>query len=342
MDKTDRIDRINYGLSLLKMLMAFEVLLSHFADWKQYDPRLVWPFRELNSLAVPVFLIISFYLTAPSFEKRNREKTIDRFRRLLIPQIFWAVVYYVIYACIDLILHKGLHSGISDLFLQLLTGHSRYLNPSMWYQFDLIIVTFLFSLAFHYLDDRKIASTFIILLILSYFLQFSGINHSLFHEMEFEFKYPFGRIVESIPYAIIGYFLRYFDLFNKLRKYRYLIMILSVVLFLGGFIIPWPMLDDFGYGGLAKPYLSLCIIAFAFLVPFEYAGPSIKKAILKISDYTLGIYCIHRLINTLLQIFSPFITLRSIERCVLIYILSYLVCFLLDQIRHPFIQRSIK
>ena len=335
-------DRINYGLSLLKMLMAFEVLLSHFASWKEYDPRLVWPFRQLNSLAVPCFLIISFYLTAHSFRKRDNEKTIDRFKRLLIPQIFWAFIYYIIYAVIDLVLHKGLHSGISDLFLQLITGHSRYLNPSMWYQFDLIIVTLLFSILFHYLDDRKIDIVFIFLLAISYFLQFSGINHSIFHEMEFEFKYPLGRIVETIPYAIIGYYLRCFDIFNKLKKYRYFIMIAAVVLFLGGFYVPWPEIDDFGYGGLAKPYLSLCIIAFAFLAPFEYLNQKTKNMILKISDYTLGIYCIHRLINTLLQVFLPFIALRSIERCVLIYILSYFICFLLDQIKNPFIQRSIK
>ena len=330
--KTINYDKINYGISLLKMLLAFEVLLGHFANWKQYDPRLVWPFRELVSLAVPCFVIISFYLTANSFKRRDDGKFALRLKKLLIPQIAWAFIYYIIYVLIDLFLHKDLHSGPMDLFWQLLTGHSRYLNASMWYQFDVIIITILFYYIFKRLDDRKAYITLLGLMVFCYVLQFTEINRALFGNLEFELKYPLGRIAETIPFAVIGFTIKHFDVYEKIKKYRYIIMPACVVLFLMGFQIPWTELDDFGFAGFAKPYLALCIVTFAYLVPFEYLSLKLKKIILKISDYSLGIYCIHRLVNTLLLVFVPSISLRSFERCILLYIVCYIVCFMIEKI----------
>ena len=332
-NKTINYDKINYGFSLLKMLMAFEVLLGHFADWSEYDPRIVWPFRELVSLAVPSFVIMSFYLTGRSFLARNDDKFKTRLVKLIIPQVIWAFIYYVIYVLLDVFMHKHLTSGISDLFWQIFTGHSRYLNPSMWYQVDVILITILFYLIFRYIkDNRKAFFTLLGLMIVCYILQFTGINRALFENLEFELKYPLGRIIEMIPFAVIGFSLRYFDLFEKIKKYRWFIMPACIVLFMLAFRLPWPELDDFGFSGFAKPYLAMCIVTFAFLVPLSSLNLRLKKFILKISDYSLGIYCIHRLINTLLKVFAPWIALHSFERCILLYIVCYFVCFLIEKI----------
>ncbi len=331
--KAINYDRINYGFSLLKMLMAFEVLLGHFADWSEYDPRIVWPFRELVSLAVPSFVIMSFYLTGRSFLARNDEKFKTRLIKLIIPQVIWAFIYYIIYVLLDVLMHKHLTSGISDLFWQILTGHSRYLNPSMWYQIDVIVITVLFYLVFKYIkDDRKAYFTLVGLMVFSYFLQFSGINRALFGELEFELKYPLGRIAEMIPFAVIGFSIRYFDLFEKIKKFRFIIMPACVVLFMLAFHIPWGELKDFGFSGFAKPYLAMCIVTFAYLVPLSSLTLGLKKFILMISEYSLGIYCVHRLVDTLLKVFAPWIALRSFERCILLYIICYFVCFLIEKI----------
>ena len=327
-----KYDKINYGFALLKMLLAFEVLLGHFAIWKEYDPRLVWPFRELVSLAVPCFVILSFFLTAKSYLIRDKEKFKARFIKLLIPQIGWAVVYYIIYALLDYTMHTNLHSGPMDLFWQSLTGHSRYLNPSMWYQFDVIVIAVIFYFIFRYFDDKKAYIALTILTIICYFLQFSGINRALFGNLEFELKMPLGRIVEMIPFAYIGFTLKYFNIYEKLKKYRYIIMPACVFLFLFGFKIPWTELNDFGFGGFAKPYLALCIVTFAYMVPLEYLSIPLKKAVLKITDYSLGIYCIHRLINTLLLVLVPSFKIGSFERCIVLYILCYAVCYLIELI----------
>lgn len=332
MSKKIDYSKINYGFSLLKMLLAFEVLLGHFANWDEYDPRLVWPFRELVSLAVACFVILSFYLMAKSFLIRDKQMMKKRLIRLLIPQIGWAIIYYVIYALIDLFMNKGLHSGPMDFFWQLLTGHSRYLNPSMWYQVDIIIVTIIFYFIFKYLDDKKAIIALILCTAFCYFAQFSGLNIALFGNLEFELKYPLGRIMEVFPFATIGFLLKYFNVLDSLKKYRLFVMPLCVALFMFGFHIPWPTPKDFGFASFAKPYLALCVVIFAYLTPLDNLKVRYKKAILKITDYSLGIYCIHRLVNTLLLVFLPNMIMGSFERCMVLYALCYAASYFIDMI----------
>ena len=333
-NKTLHYDKINYSFSLLKMLMAFEVLLAHFCNWKEYeDMRFLWPFRELVSLAVPCFMILSFYLTQRSFLLKDNAKFKERLIRLCIPQFGWAVIYYAVYLLLDLFFHAGLHGGISSLFWQIITGHSRYLNATMWFQFDIIVISILFHFIFTVFDEKRGYVTLIVLTLFSYFMQISGINWALFGELEFELKFPLGRIFEMIPYAFLGFTLRYFDILEKMKKYRYILMPLCVVMFFSGFYITLPEFKDFGFSGFIKPYLAFPIIAFAYLTPLEYVPLTIKKAILHITNYSLGIYCIHRLINTLITLIVPELPLRSFERCILLYAICYLACFLIDRIK---------
>ena len=340
----DKIDykKINYGIALLKMLLAFEVILEHCIEWDNYDPRLIWPFRELVSVTVTGFVILSFYFVAKLFLKRDKELMRKRLFRLLIPQIGWAFIYYITYALIDLFMHKGLHSGPMDLFWQLFTGHSRYLNPSMWYQINIIIITIIFYYIFKLFDDKKAIIVLFITSMFCYYAQFSGLNYSLFGNLEFELKFPLGRLMEVFPVATIGFYLRYFNILEKLKKYRYIIMPLCIVLFMFGFYIPWPTPKDFGFGSFAKLYLTLCVLVFAYLTPLENIKLKYKKAILKISSYSLGIYCAHRLVNTLLLVFLPKIPSGTFERCVLLYALNYALSYFIDLIPNKYTKALVE
>ena len=330
--KTVNYDRINYGFSLLKMLLAFEVVLGHFCNWKEYDTLLLWPFRELVSLAVPCFVIISFYLMEKSIISRSEEKYKSRLVRLLIPQIGWTFIYWIVYKLCFILFNASTNVSISDFLWQLFTGHSGNVNPTMWYQILTIILTVLFYSIFRKLDDRKGLLALFLLTLVCYFLQYSLINYNLFKDLRFELKYPLGRIVEMIPYATIGFTLRYFDVLNKIKKYWYIAIPVCAFMFLQGFNIAWPDVKDFGFAGICKPYLAFWIVTAAFSCPFEYLPLLLKKAILKITDYTMGIYCCHRMIYTLLNLFVPNLPLLSFEKCILTYIVSYVFCLVMSLI----------
>ena len=333
---------LNLGLCLLRMLMAFEVVLAHFCNWEEYNPVIIWPFRQLVSLAVSCFAIISFYLMAEFFKKRNKNDLIRRLKRLIIPQIAWAFIYFFVYIVLNLFFNAEIEIGFKDLLWQLLTGHVMNLNPTMWYQFDIIIVTVIFYFIFKYCDDSKAFKALISLMIFCYVLQYSGINRTLFGNLPFELKKPLGRIAEVIPFAVIGFSLKHLDIFEKLKNHRYLIMFTCVIMFFLGFFIPWIEVKNFVYGGFTKQYLSLCIIIFAYLMPLEKLNNDYKKAILIITDYTMGIYCCHRLIYMLLLVFFKINLTHSFEKCLIIYILSYFLCKLLDKTDNTFIKQIIR
>ncbi len=342
--KSDNIDynRINYGFALLRMLMAFEVILAHFCNWDEYDLKIVWPFRELVSLAVSCFVIVSFYLLADSFKKRDKKNFINRLKRLIIPQIGWAFVYFFVFLLLNIFFNANLEIGLNDLFWQLLTGHSMNLNPTLWYQFDIIIVTVIFYFIFKYCDDDKAFKVLIGLLVFCYILQYSGINRMLFGDLPFELKKPLGRIVEVIPFAVIGFSLKHLNILEKLKTHRLIVMLSCVVLFLLGFYIPWIEVKNFDYGGFTKPYLSLCIVIFSYLIPLDGLPDNFKKVILKITDYTMGIYCCHRMVYMILIYATKMSFTHSFEKCILIYLISYFLCFLLDTIDNPYIKKMIR
>ena len=98
---------------------------------------------------------------------------------------------------------------------QLLTGTS--FNPALWFQFNLIFETFIFI--FIELFFNKYKSFILINIELScYIAQYSYFNYQLFREFNYEMKYPFGRIVESLPYCISGFMIAHFSLIFYLNK----------------------------------------------------------------------------------------------------------------------------
>ena len=337
MKKTKKeLDKINYGFSMLKMLLAFEVVLGHFCEWKQYDSLVMWPFRELVSISVPCFMIMSFYLMTKSLLVRDDSKFKNRLVRLVVPLFGWAIIYWVVMIILDVVFHSGIHVGIHNLLWQAFTGHDTILNPSMWYQLNIIFINIIFYYLFKKFGNKKGYIALVILMLICYALQYSGINYMLFKDLRFELKWPLGRFAEMIPYAVIGVTLKYFDVYEKLKKYRFIIMPLCVVLFLFGFSIPWHEMDDFYFSGLCKPYLALWVITFAYYAPLEYFSYSLKKLMLLFSNFTLGIYCIHRLVNYLLMVFKPNLPMLSFEKCILIYALSYAICYFINLIPNKY------
>ena len=321
---------INIGINLLKVLMAFDVILGHFCEWDNYSGVFYHFFNALVSLAVPVFVILSFYLMENCIISNNYEKQNKRLYKIIIPQIGWTFIYWFIY----FLLNVNEKINISSLFWQLFTGHSMYINPTMWFQIELIIITALFFFIFNKLGEKKGIITITILTCICLFLEVTEINRLMFGELRYELKYPLGRLIEMIPYASIGIYLKYFKIYERINNYKKIVLPLSIVMFCLGFIIPFHQYNDFGFSGFCKPYLAIWIITFAILFPFNSFPKIFKLVANQISKYTLGIYCSHRLIDTLLKIIinDYYLSINSFARCILLYLICYLLCFAISHI----------
>ena len=124
--------------------MAFEVILLHRMSWKGYDNLFFRFLKECELFSVPVFMILAFYFSARTLEEGNKEKLKNRFIRLIIPQVGWAIVCWVVYLLTDIIFMHEISHLINDLFVAIVSGCRQNTNPSTWFQAVLILLTVIY------------------------------------------------------------------------------------------------------------------------------------------------------------------------------------------------------
>lgn len=322
----------NYGLALLRALMCFEVVLCHF--WNSDGSRFLMPFSMLKGLAVPVFMFLSFFLTEHTFLEYNKTKAKKRIWRVIYPQIGWAIIYWLGYTIGQFII-KDIGVRFSDLWWQMFTGHSPRLNASMWFQTVLIVLTGVYIFIFKFFDAKKGILITYAMMFAAFVIQYSGINFKLFDSLRFELKYPLGRFFEMIPYATIGFSCAYYNVFEKAKEKRLFFIILfglaSIFLLKHSFI---NSASGFGYSNNNCLLLGFFVIGFAYLIPFEKLSQSVKDVFKFLTKYTLGIYCMHRIVAEFLKILLTKIGINidSFILCIITYIIAFFVSFLMCKI----------
>jgi fucose 4-O-acetylase-like acetyltransferase len=319
----------NYGISLLRMLMCFTVILCHCWNYTNNEKYLL-PFSMLRQYAVPVFMFMSFFLTQKNFIDKGKDYILNRIWKLIIPQIAWAVIYYITYVVIGIAMHVQMVNGITDLFWQIITGHSPALNATMWFQTNLIVISLIFFVVFYFFSENMGVAIIILLSIISLFLQYSGINYILFGGLRYELEYPLGRLAEMIPIATFGFIASRYKLVT-LFKNNMKNLVLSGVLFVlfvildhKLFVIPL----NFQYAGIWKVLAGYSLTSFAYNCNFDALVTKFPFYSRLITKHTLGIYCGHRLIATILfGILSVYFGIETymFYQCILIYVLGFVL-----------------
>ena len=314
----------NAGLALLRAAMCFGVIALHALSEKEHTPA-VEAFLYAGKFAVPVFMITSFMFARSLIIGLDKKKIMSRFERLIIPLVGWAVIYYAVY---KLCAVKP-EIGITDLIWQILTGHSSVLNPSMWFQFDLILLTALFlAVSAIFKKHRDAALWFLFFAALIF--QYSGAN-SFFDGLRFELKYPLGRFFEMIPYAVLGYECADENVLLKLKENRLSTIIVSLGTIVAEIIGEvFCRYDGYGYGGVKYLAFGAALVALFYALPLEKLPEKAIGAVKLVTGYTLGIYCMHRLAMATLNKIAPSLSavmLRDHQMiyCVIIYIICYAV-----------------
>ncbi len=223
---------------------------------------------------------------------------------MIFPHIFWGCAYYLIYKLFNIIGLVALDISIKDLFWQLITGHSHNLDGVLWYQVNLIWLTILFSTIVKvWKSDRKWI-VFGMLSLLSLVLQYSGINLSLWGKMRFELRYPLGRLIEMLPIAAVcGLITGHFKVFERIKEMLPRKSLITGLFLVVSFLIIYPVFtvpEGYGCAGIEKIIVAGCFVFFFWLLPFNWCTGKIKNVIIRLTDYTLGIYCLHFGVHNLL------------------------------------------
>ena len=282
----------NYGISLLRMLLSFSVVINHFYEHKKRIK-----FNNILFCHIPTFFLISFYYTYKTLISNDLSKIKARLERLVIPYFSWCVISWIIFNInFYLFKEKCPHSILS--FLQNLLSGRIYI-VSLWFQNILILITLIIIIII-YIFKEKYILIFEFMILLSFYLQYSGINYYFFKYHFISIYYnTYGRIFEALPNALSGLFLSYFNFYNKIKKNRNNIIFLSlyILIFFTKYNFDNQLLS-FRYGGIRKNISAVSIFLIFLLIPFDdIKNEKIKKILFLMSSYTAGIYFIHILIG---------------------------------------------
>ena len=337
----------NIGLAFIRIWMSFEVVLCHF--WKQGKPELgdpLWIFSRMAQMAVPVFMLISFILTEKVIRYGKKQEVISRYNRLLIPYITWPIICWSVYALMEKRFSFDLINGMEDLGWQLLLGSSGYVTPQLRYQFDLMVLTLIFIAVFKIIKNNDHESCILcVIMIAALILQYSDLHGDFFEEARFEIKYSLGRLCEMIPYACMGILIQRYDLLNRVKKRRYETMLICVLML--GFLLRYEIFEcpsGYGYQGMNSVCVAFFMVVLFYIAPFDKMPEFIIKIIAGISKYSLGIFCMHVMIGTILNlmVFPKFgWRTNTFKECILIYMICWASSYLVAKIPFQFGKRMV-
>lgn len=324
----------NYGLSLLKILMSFEVVLCHF--WGSTNFMLLKPFSILRPTAVMTFMFTAFLLTGNAIMNINIPKIKIRLLRLISMNVLWTLIYAVFFKAeaflfgVGQFAGKGVQQLFKSVIFQLLMGSP--LNPPMWFQFDLVSITIIFFVVFFVFQYDVAFNACIVLGLTALFFQYSGINFMLFGNLRYELKYSLGRLCEMIPVAVLGIIFAKYNIMHKLSQHCgktivFCTIALIIMKYLG--LINASPKDNFMYSGLSLLVCGILITTVFYVLPLkEYLFGHIKLIISKIARFTPGCYCIHIMVGDSFNLL--FNRVNNFVSCVGIYIICLAISYALS------------
>ena len=341
-DNKNKIISKNLGLQLLRTILSFWVIIFHCCRVKN---KILKTILIRSKLHVPTFMIISFYFLYPIISNRKINKIKERIYRLYIPFLFYPLLIWMLNNLLYILFKSNSFNkkiSIKELIIQLLVG--RPIIPVLWFHCNLLVLTILFTI-FSLIFNKYFLILSEALGILSYIIQYSGLNYKFFLKYQAPIQLSLGYIFEIIPISVTGFYIASIKLIEKLQKYKYsnLYLCLNSLFFL----IKYHSFNDakgFNFQGIIKNLCSVLLFIFFTLLPFENLKNKLVISVIKhITSYTGGIYYIHIIARNYLKKNIRCINKGTFYGAILIYILCYIICYIGNkifgktQLKHLFI-----
>ena len=291
----------------------------------------------MRGIAVPVFMLISFSLTYPIFEKLDIVRFKNRLGRLVYPQVVWAILYFIGVEAVFSVLRLDNPLHISDLLWQIVFGSDNYLNPPMWFQFDLIVISILCFLIFYFFNTNAFA-IFFVLGAVALLWQYAGWNAQLCGSLNYQLSTTIGRLAEMLPFAALGTMAGRTKILEFLQERRFLSLLLALIIDITSCLGATTRSGEAGYGGTLILVHTVCVFVIIYLLPLEHHSAGILSFVRFLARYSLGVYCIHFGLGYCVnQIFyMKGIPTGSIWECLLIYAACILISMIIGSIPNRF------
>ena len=327
-EKKEKPESINYGLSILKVILSFVVVTVHNFDKKTSNNKYIIFITKNRLLHVPSFFIMSFYFMCKHLLSLSFKMLLKRLIRLLIPYIGWSIVFWKLNQYINRKYNKNLPATFEDLKVQLLLAE-KFITP-FWFNLVIIILTILFFIII-FIFRKHSLFIFQILLVLSYIIQYSGYNfNNFFQKNPYYNVRSIKSIHTSIPFAVAGYTLGYYKVLDIIKKHKIKTFILAYITY--NIIADYNIFSNINttyYEGIDLNIKSICFILIFSLFPSSLAKDNIiRKFLIFITNYTGGIYYLHVPMRMYLIDYSDDIRKGNFLGMIKTYIIIYCICFI--------------
>ena len=319
--------KFNYGLGILKLLLAFDVIRSHNFNIMTTKNNILLFLLKSKKIHVPCFFILSFNFVHKELISSNIKIYLKRIERLLIPYLFWPIILFLLNICLKKIFNIQAYS-LKQLKNQLLWGYGFL--PQFWFQWNLIfLTTFFFALTC--LCKSNYLFFIQVLAFIAYIIQYSGLNKKYFNYLRSVKKIPLSRICEMIPFAASGFTLGTFKIIDNIQNYKIktLIFCLLNIYLLEKYSVFSKLKEEIAYSGIILNIRAICLIfIFSLFSSDKINNIKIDKIIKNFTNYTGGIYYLHITIITYFKDIIRPIKNGTVIGLIIIYLICYLICFI--------------
>lgn len=346
MNKTLNNRKRIYNLDLLRILVSFMVVVIHVSSYRwasvasnTLDFYVYNVYDSLARSAVPLFIMISgvFFLD-PTKQKGFKNIFKKYIIKLTLIYIIWGLIYYFY--------NIAFSSNIFDWKDMI---HAVVDGPYHFWYIPTIIGLYIVSPILSCITKNANKKTFyylFILFLIGCFLK-TIINCSFLPHIQIIKdilnKFPIGIVCQYYSYFLLGYFLYYYDISLKHRKYIYILGVLSFLccMFLTLLISQYTGVNT----EIFYNYFSVFTFfeACALFLSFKHGTFKSEKEygffFTTISNCTLGIYVVHVLVMNFLfdfglihiTNFNPFLSIPIVA--ILVFIISFFLSYIIRKVR---------
>ena len=317
----------NSGIEILKILLTFLILVYHCLHAKEniFENKLLKFLLKIVPLYFSTYFIIFFYFTYNLFSSRNINNLKKRFQRILVPYIFWPIIFSIIYIISsDKVIRMD--NLFRDLIIQYLLGRRIYFV--FWFQFNLLFISLIFTIILIAFKKSYIL-IFQILFLIAYIFEYFGFVEKFFEFYKEDIKRSIGRTLKMMIFAITGFFLASVKLLNNLKYNKIRNIFLSIISFIIIIFLKIYFSKYYFLEGIFLILGSTCLmIAFSLLPLNNITNMTMIFLIKQSTSYTAGIYYLHFKVHTYLENRLQIFKEGSLRACAMIYLICYFICFI--------------
>jgi hypothetical protein len=221
-----------------------------------------------------------------------------RLERLLIPYIIFPIIVWIINNVIFFIFKFNRFNRfltINQLKIQLIVARGIVGMGALWFIFNLLVFTFIFFIS-SILLKKKFLFYFQIISLISYIIQYRGINFRFFSQYTSKIWMSVGNLIETLPIAIFAFSLSSNNMiliFSKNENKKRTCFFCSFFFYLLSNYNIFEQLTGYASPGIKPIIISFFLFTIFYTFPFENINSKILYFISYITKYTQGIYCLH-------------------------------------------------